>query len=417
MATASVTEDYYSILGVSQFATLVAIREAYKKQALRFHPDKNRDESATSDFQRLVRAWETLKDVARRAEYDINYARAKRKRDDDREEAIARARRRREDVDRDATARWGRDPGESSAATGNSEEFPDDAGRREKVRSWKTVARDDYLSRLKAWTDVRKGHISLIVECQQLVRKHESNLDAQTKEEDSTMARKFWDTVERSGQRIPDPATILSKVMEARKTHIQSLVRARDDSQKRLAQLVLELENGRRRYEKEEDRARQGRIREALEILGPRDLNPPLFSMIDRRGRAINNWKVLSRVKSAVIFSSSLEETYEGPWHQAGEWERVVGEHECGRCGQSAFHFIPECGPARCPGCGMIVCNDCHRDLRLLREYADWIMSSDGVSRDSLFSLEFGPSDDAKTSPVNDFGFDGVGVPVGDFAY
>ena len=416
MATTSVTEDYYSLLEVSQFATFAAIREAYKKQALRFHPDKNRGESATSDFQRLSRAWETLKDPTKRAEYDRNYVKGKRKREEVREEEANRARRRREDVDRDATARWGRDAGQSSSRTGEPKESPDDAELRQKIRTWKTVARNDYLSRLKTWADFRNRHANLIIECQRLVHNHASNLDAQTKEEDSDMAKKFWDAIERSGQQIQDPAAILSKIMEARKIHIQNLVRAREDSQKRLAQLVVELENDRRRYEAEEGKARQTRIREALEILGPRDLNPPLFSMIDRRGRAINIWKALSRVKTAVTFSSSLQEIPEGPWHKAGEWERVVGEHTCGRCDQSAFHFIPECGPAKCPGCGVVVCNGCHRDLRLLREYEEWILSLDSDSRSSLFSFEFGSSDEPNTSRMNDFGFEGFGVPVDDDA-
>ena len=73
MARAVVTEDYYSLLEVSQFASLATIRESYKKLALKFHPDKNKGETATSDFQRLAIAWETLKDPGKRAEYDRNY--------------------------------------------------------------------------------------------------------------------------------------------------------------------------------------------------------------------------------------------------------------------------------------------------------------------------------------------------------
>jgi curved DNA-binding protein CbpA len=46
-------EDFYAILEVSPFAELGAIRESYKRLALRCHPDKNRDVKATEDFQRL----------------------------------------------------------------------------------------------------------------------------------------------------------------------------------------------------------------------------------------------------------------------------------------------------------------------------------------------------------------------------
>jgi curved DNA-binding protein CbpA len=69
MARAVVTEDYYSVLGVSQSATSAVIREAYKKCALKYHPDKNLDnrEETTAAFQQLVVAWETLKDTTKRA--------------------------------------------------------------------------------------------------------------------------------------------------------------------------------------------------------------------------------------------------------------------------------------------------------------------------------------------------------------
>jgi hypothetical protein len=48
-----------------------------------------------------------------------------------------------------------------------------------------------------------------------------------------------------------------------------------------------------------------------------------------------------------------------------------------------------ECGPAKCPGCGIIVCHNCHRDLQLLREYDDWIRSPADDGKDYFFSLEF----------------------------
>jgi hypothetical protein len=160
------------------------------------------------------------------------------------------------------------------------------------------------------------------------------------------------------------------------------------ESRKGLSELLLALEIDRQRYESEENRIRQRRILEVLDILGPRDLNPPLFSIIDRRGQAINYWNALSRVKCATKFTTSFEPS-EGPWHKPGEsWERVVGEHVCGRCDQRAFHIIPECGPAKCP-CGMIACTSCFRDLQLLREYGEWITSTDSERRDSIFSLDF----------------------------
>src|SRR5215469_17302485 len=185
MARAVVTEDYYSTLEVSQFATLETIRESYKKLALRFHPDKNRDETATSDFQRLARAWETLKDPAKRAEYDKNYVRtAKRRNAEEVSEAVARAKRRREDLDRQARAQWGREPTEQSSANGDKQRNPHEERRREKARAWKALASEDYKSRLQAWIDFRNRHMILIFNCRRVMRKHKSDLEEQSREDD-----------------------------------------------------------------------------------------------------------------------------------------------------------------------------------------------------------------------------------------
>lgn len=362
------TEDYYSILGVSQSATLAVIREAYKKCALKYHPDKNLDngEDTTAAFQLVGLAWETLKDATKRAQYDgevyVRLPKPKRKRgkDTEVEAEAARARRRREEVDRDARARWSAT--ESSQSTGEGQaQFEEEAARCEMARQWQASAREDYLSRLQQWTDFRKGHLQAVLECQQLIEKHQSNLDIQNKEDEEEVARKIQDAIERSrssGLKIENHNATLSKLLEARRIYTARLIKSIDDARKKLNELLLVLENDRRRYESKENRVREQRVREALEILGPRDLHPPLFSIIDRRGQAINNWKALSRVKCATNFRTSFEPS-EGPWHQPGDlWERVVGEHICGRCDRRAFHIIPECGLAKCL-CGMIACTSC----------------------------------------------------------
>lgn len=59
--------DYYFILGVSETATLKEIEKAYKKLALKHHPDKGGD---SEKFQEIVRAYEILKDENSRQDYD-----------------------------------------------------------------------------------------------------------------------------------------------------------------------------------------------------------------------------------------------------------------------------------------------------------------------------------------------------------
>ncbi|CAM0136576.1 Molecular chaperone (DnaJ superfamily) [Umbelopsis sp. WA50703] len=65
-------KDYYKILGVSKDADDDAIKKAYKKQALKWHPDRNKDkgEEAKHKFQEVGEAFEVLSDKNKRAVYD-----------------------------------------------------------------------------------------------------------------------------------------------------------------------------------------------------------------------------------------------------------------------------------------------------------------------------------------------------------
>jgi curved DNA-binding protein len=63
--------DYYSLLGVDKKATADQIKKAYRKLAVKYHPDKNvGDKSAEEKFKEISEAYDVLSDPEKRKKYD-----------------------------------------------------------------------------------------------------------------------------------------------------------------------------------------------------------------------------------------------------------------------------------------------------------------------------------------------------------
>ncbi|HEX8710678.1 MAG TPA: molecular chaperone DnaJ [Terracidiphilus sp.] len=63
--------DYYEVLGVSRDASEQELKSAYRKQALKYHPDRNPgDHSAEEKFKQASEAYQVLSDADKRAAYD-----------------------------------------------------------------------------------------------------------------------------------------------------------------------------------------------------------------------------------------------------------------------------------------------------------------------------------------------------------
>ena len=64
-------QDFYEILGISKSASQAEIKKAYRKMAIKYHPDKNPDDkTAEENFKKAAEAYEVLSDENKKARYD-----------------------------------------------------------------------------------------------------------------------------------------------------------------------------------------------------------------------------------------------------------------------------------------------------------------------------------------------------------
>eukprot|EP00457_Paulinella_chromatophora_P012358 gb/GEZN01012565.1/.p1 GENE.gb/GEZN01012565.1/~~gb/GEZN01012565.1/.p1 ORF type:complete len:324 (-),score=44.90 gb/GEZN01012565.1/:100-975(-) len=70
LAAGAPNEDYYSLLGLSRDASDKEIKSAYRKLALKWHPDKNKSPGAEDKFRRVSEAYQVLSDPGTRTIYD-----------------------------------------------------------------------------------------------------------------------------------------------------------------------------------------------------------------------------------------------------------------------------------------------------------------------------------------------------------
>ncbi|MDG1190180.1 MAG: DnaJ domain-containing protein, partial [Flavobacteriales bacterium] len=63
--------DYYEVLGVSKSASQSEIKKAYRKMAIKYHPDKNPDDKAAEEkFKEAAEAYDVLSNTEKKQRYD-----------------------------------------------------------------------------------------------------------------------------------------------------------------------------------------------------------------------------------------------------------------------------------------------------------------------------------------------------------
>ncbi|MCZ6707677.1 MAG: molecular chaperone DnaJ [Chloroflexi bacterium] len=62
--------DYYEVLGVARTASNEELKQAFRKLAMKFHPDRNKEADAAERFKEVGEAYEILSDAQKRAKYD-----------------------------------------------------------------------------------------------------------------------------------------------------------------------------------------------------------------------------------------------------------------------------------------------------------------------------------------------------------
>lgn len=65
--------DYYKVLEIEYGTDILSVKKAYRRLALKYHPDVSKDSDTNHKFIEITEAYEVLRDPLKKSEYDILY--------------------------------------------------------------------------------------------------------------------------------------------------------------------------------------------------------------------------------------------------------------------------------------------------------------------------------------------------------
>ncbi|OAL06638.1 DnaJ-domain-containing protein [Phaeosphaeriaceae sp. SRC1lsM3a] len=411
MAPSATTEDYYMILGVERTAGLELIVKSYKRLALKLHPDRNAKRDATEAFQKLQRAYETLRDESERRKYDLLHPHFKGKAE---------------------SSQYTQKPRTQSETLSETAEIAAlEKSKQERAAQWRT-----------------KNNISesLIFETKRAIRRLEQEikgLDSIVAAEAAAEARKnswgTWvlspmyqgadesleekDLKERARQERRIEKDMKERRLDNEKKKLKAAefsmstakvekeaADSKDDMKIRILQYRIQMRENRQRREseqlekeraakqrKQQQEEQEKRQREAAEILRQQQAARRKAEQ-EKREADIKRWQKIAeevaarrraeqeehqadikrqqkmakdererqRVRTAysVFFGESTSQTRRASCRHDGWWPKVQGRTACPECSEFWTYLL------ECPGCDMKACPKCQAAVRPRRQRA-----------------------------------------------
>ncbi|KAF3002374.1 hypothetical protein E8E13_001003 [Curvularia kusanoi] len=363
MAHSSTTEDYYMILGVEQTAATQIIISSYRRLALKLHPDRNAKHDATEAFQRLGRAYETLKDESKRKAYDLIYPSITRRRS---------APQRTSDTPPTPTS-------QSDAQCEAAQVAAIQKSKQERSARWQTKKKVSDSSIFELQRSIRRLEREITtlvtilaaeatVEAQKntLYKRAEDNEEEKERKDRARQERRIEkDLKERRLDSMKAGLKTQEDLLDNEQEKVD-MANRRDDEKIRAIRVTMRAREDRERRERERQRQetqRQERERQERERQEKQRQERERQEKERQKERAAaqkreSTSNFQKRYAHPHTAEASASQDYTSACRHDGWWPKVQGRTSCPRCYESWTYLL------QCPGCTMKACPKCQAAVR-----------------------------------------------------